>query len=229
LGLKPLLRKHLKNLTLFSKNFFVFHFLANQIDYIFATAEEPISFMLTGGRSAEQLYRYLVTSTDFLSYSKGAIFYFGDERCVPPDHPDSNYNMVMGSLFANGVSEGTLIKRMEVEKYPISKAAMEYEALLPAQVDILLLSVGEDGHIASLFPHQPSLKESVRRVIPVTSPKIPYDRLTITPPVIHSARHVFVMALGDAKVKVYEKAKSDECNIDALPAKMVLDRIWITD
>lgn len=185
--------------------------------------------MLTGGRSAEQLYRFLATSTDFLSYSKGAIFYFGDERCVPPDHPESNYNMVMGSLFASGVPVGTLVKRMEAEKYPISQAALEYEAILPTQVDILLLSVGEDGHIASLFPHQPALKESVRQVIPVKGPKKPYDRLTITPPVIYAARHVFVMALGEAKGKVYEQAKTDPRNIDALPVRMVLDRIWITD
>lgn len=207
----------------------MFDFLANQISSVFPTAEKPVSFMLTGGRSAEQLYRFLATSTEFLSYSKGAIFYFGDERCVPPDHAESNYNMVMGSLFASGVPEGTLVKRMEAEKYPVSQAALEYEALLPAQVDILLLSMGEDGHIASLFPHQPSLKEAVRRVIPVTGPKKPYDRLTITPPVIYAARHVFVMALGEAKAKVYEQAKTDARNIDALPARMVLDRIWITD
>jgi 6-phosphogluconolactonase len=156
-------------------------------------------------------------------------FYFGDERCVPPDHHASNYGMAMGTLFPNGMPKGVQSHRMEADGADVEAAANRYAALLPETIDVLLLSVGEDGHIASLFPHGAALRETVRRVVPVTGPKPPFQRLTITSPVIQSARHVFVMALGEQKRAVYEEALRDPEDIDSIPARLVLNRTWIFD
>ena len=79
-------------------------------------------------------------------------FYFGDERCVPPDHDESNYGMEMQTLFSHGVPIECSVFRMEADAIDIEAAAQRYADLLPDSIDVILLGVGEDGHIASLFP-----------------------------------------------------------------------------
>ena len=183
--------------------------------------------MLTGGRSAGQLYSAWAASPEYPANLNGVRFYFGDERCVSPDHPESNHGMAMRSLFPDGKPEGVQIHRMEADSANVEAAADRYAALLPEVIDVLLLSLGEDGHIASLFPHSAALRETRRRVVPVTGPKSPFQRLSITPPVIQSARQVFVMALGGQKRAVYEEALRDPMDINTIPARLVLNRTWI--
>ena len=100
---------------------------------------------------------------------------------------------------------------------------------LPETIDFMLLSIGDDGHIASLFPNSPALFENERKVVPVIGPKAPYQRITITPSVIQSAKHVYVLALGDEKRRKYEEAILDREDISSIPARLVLDRTWIFD
>ena len=183
--------------------------------------------MLTGGRSAASLYAAWATSSPNPADWQGLHFYFGDERCVPPDHIESNYGMVIRKLFPTGVPQGAVMHRMEADASDQDVAADRYAALLPETIDILLLSVGEDGHIASLFPQSASLHEYAKKVIQITGPKAPYQRLTITPNVIKRARYVFVMAISEQKRAVYEKVLQDPGHIDSLPARLVLKRNWI--
>jgi len=182
------------------------------------------NIMLTGGRSASQLYKEWSPRLNDLNNLE---FYFGDERCVTPNHAESNHRMVMADLFPNGIPAGMNLHRMEAEAADLNSASDAYSKLLPDELDVLLLSIGEDGHIASLFPQSSALHEHSKKVLPITGPKAPYQRLTITPQVIESARHVFVMAIGDQKKVVYEKALQDPNDIDSLPARLVLNRIWI--
>ena len=77
---------------------------------------------------------------------------FGDERCVPPDHDESNYGMAMQTLFSHGVPIECSVFRMEADAIDIEAAEQRYADLLPDSIDVILLGVGEDGHIASLFP-----------------------------------------------------------------------------
>lgn len=185
------------------------------------------SVMLTGGRGAASLYQAWSAYENFSATAQDTHFYFGDERCVPPSHPDSNYLLALEILFAAGIPLNSHLHRMEADARNLDVAAARYATCLPAQIDVLLLSVGEDGHIASLFPHSAALKETERLVVPVVGPKPPHQRLTITPPVIASARHVFVLALGEAKRSVYEEALRDPADIDSIPARLVLDKTWI--
>ena len=87
--------------------------------------------------------------------------------------------------------------------------------------------MGEDGHIASLFPCRPELHEASRKVVPVAGSRLTFRRLTITSPVIEKAHYVFIMAIGNQKRAVYKAALSEPSNIDGIPARLTLNRTWI--
>jgi len=187
------------------------------------------SVMLTGGRSAERLYGVWSELHEF-QLLKGVRFYFGDERCVPADHPESNYGMVMRSLFRRGVPVGCLVFPMDGADPDRDAAARRYDEALPEKMDVLLLGVGEDGHIASLFPGSEALHETGRRVVPVVGPKLPHERLTITPPVINRAGSIFVLAAGAAKAAVLSDLLAAPGNdVLKLPARLVLHATWLLD
>lgn len=184
------------------------------------------SVMLTGGRTAEQLYLAWAKIPEFRRMT-GVRFYFGDERCVPPAHPESNYGMTLRTLFRQGVPLGCAVFRMEADEPNSKDAAIRYGRILPTTIDILLLSVGEDGHIASLFPGSAALQEESLRVVPVIGPKPPRERLTVTPPVIARARSIFVLAIGVVKADILRKALQVPSDSGALPARLVLDATWL--
>ncbi|VUX54856.1 6-phosphogluconolactonase [uncultured Woeseiaceae bacterium] len=184
--------------------------------------------MLTGGKSAEKLYTAWEESSAFCT-ATGIQFYFGDERCVAPDHPESNYGMSMRKLFPKGVPEGCSVFRMEADDPDREASALRYNNELQERIDVLLIGVGEDGHIASLFPGSPELKETDRRVVPVSGPKPPFNRLTITAPVIAEARTVFVLAPGEVKTQILMRALQEPGAVDALPVRLVLGATWLLD
>lgn len=189
----------------------------------------PHSLMLTGGRSATKVYKSWASMPDLMNTFLGVDFYFGDERCVPPNHQDSNYNLTTSLLFPMGVPKNISMHRMEADHIDSEFAAGLYEKLLPKSIDLILLSVGDDGHIASLFPNSSALHEDRRLVMPVLAPYPPYKRFTITPKVIKGARNIVVIAEGVAKKKIYEKALQEPDDIDSIPARLVLNRTWIFD
>ncbi len=184
--------------------------------------------LLTGGSLAKRIYSSWARRLDKYSL-KNVNFYFGDERCVPPDHPESNYGMAAATLFKAGIPQGCAVHRMEAESNDLEAAADRYAALLPELVDILLLGVGEDGHIASLFPYSAALHENKRRVLPINGPKYPFRRLTITPPVILQARSAIILAAGSGKAAVLTEALRVPDNVEALPACLVTSRTWLLD
>lgn len=191
--------------------------------------EGKCSVMLTGGRSAERLYA-VWSEIPELHLHKGVRFYFGDERCVPADHPESNYGMVMRSLFRRGVPARCAVFPMDGADPDRDAAARRYDKALPGKMDVLLLGVGEDGHIASLFPGSEALNETGRRVVPIVGPKLPHERLTITPPVINRAGSIFVLAAGVAKAAVLSNllaVRGDDAL--TLPARLVLRATWLLD
>jgi len=183
--------------------------------------------MLTGGRTAERLYKFWA-DTATLPLERLS-FLFGDERCVPPDHADSNYALVMKTLLAKGVPPGCSIMRMEAENPDREVAAKAYEKLIPKEIDVLLLGMGEDGHIASLFPHSPAFRAKQRSVIPIIGPKPPHERLTITPKVVTCARSIFVLATGAEKGRILAKTVKSQEDLMLLPVGLTLGGTWILD
>ncbi len=135
----------------------------------------------------------------------------------------------MQALFQNGVPTGCSVFRMEADAINLEAAAQRYADLLPDSVDVLLLGVGVDGHVASLFPNNVALQERRRRVLLITGPKPPFERLTITPEVITRARSVFVLATGSAKAVMLSAALKNPNDFVALPARLTLGGTWLMD
>lgn len=202
--------------------------IQNQVASVLAVKAQ-CSVMLTGGRSAEGVYKVWAKLPAFQKMA-GVQFYFGDERCVLPEHPESNYGMAMRTLFEQGIPVGCSVFRMEAEDENREEATKRYEDRLPDKIDILLLGVGEDGHIASIFPGSVALQEKKRKVLAITGPKPPYDRFTITPPVITRASAIFVLAIGEAKGRILAKALQGKEDFDRMPACLALSNAtWLLD
>jgi 6-phosphogluconolactonase len=187
---------------------------------------------LAGGNTPRVVYEGIARVGADFPWSKTQIT-FGDERCVPPDHPDSNYGMARESLLApTNIPEGNVFRmRGEIEQ---AVAADEYEARLAAVAsrfgearyvhDVLLLGLGPDGHTASLFPGSPALDEKVRNVVPVIGPKPPPQRITLTFPIINAARKVIFLASDKSKQTVIDAAQAGD---DRYPSSRVTSATWL--
>lgn len=153
--------------------------------------------------------------------------WFGDERCVPPEDPESNYRMARETLLDRVPVDPVRVHRIEGERPDRDRAAEEYGAALPEALDLIVLGIGEDGHTASLFPGSPALEETVRKAVAIRGPKPPPWRITVTPPVLCAAREVIVLASGESKSKAVARALSDHGDPKETPARIVRDRTWI--
>ncbi len=180
--------------------------IADRIHEIIA-GEGRCALALAGGETPRPVYCLLAKSefSRHIDWQK-VEFYFGDERCVPPDHPDSNYRMAYETLFSSLHIAPVQVHRIEAERPDRDQAAADYDAILPQRLHLILLGMGEDGHTASLFPGSPALDEHVRRVVVVQGSKPPPWRITITPPVIAAAENVLVMVSGEQKAPVIARA-----------------------
>ena len=185
------------------------------------------SLALAGGTSPREMYRRLSTLWA-VPWPQVEIF-FSDERAVPPDSPDSNYRMASEALLSQVPIPSTGIHRMEAERSDLNDVALDYEGLLPASLDILLLGIGADGHTASLFPHAPALTEMHRRVLPVVGGDPLVQRLTITPPVIASASRILMLATGTDKAAAVANALEGPDDVAGVPAQLARHGTWIID
>lgn len=182
---------------------------------------------LAGGTTPRAVHEVLATLPDIPW--EGVHVYFGDERSVPADHPDSNYRMAKESLLERVPIPSAQIHRPDAARADRDAAARAYEAILPAAFDLLVLGIGEDGHTASLFPGSPALNERQRRCIPVIGPKPPPERLTITPPVLEAARSVIVLAVGAGKAAAVSRALEGAWDPLGTPAQLVRNATWFLD
>jgi len=181
---------------------------------------------LAGGRTPQPVYRALAAAGD-VDWNRVDVF-FGDERAVPPDHPESNFRMVQEALLAHVPIPAKRVHRMEAERTDRDAAARDYERALPARLDVVLLGMGPDGHTASLFPRSPALAER-RLVVPVVAPKPPPERLTITPIVIQAAREVGMMATGADKAAMVARATEGPLAVAEVPAQLARRGTWFLD
>jgi len=140
-------------------------------------------------------------------------FFWGDERAVPPDDPESNYGRARELWLEPAGVPLPNIHRMPADDPDAERAARAYEDLLtrtlgtPPRLDFALLGVGPDGHVCSLFPGHPLLRERQRLVAPIAdAPKPPRRRLTLTLPMLWAAELVVVAALGEAKADAMREA-----------------------
>lgn len=198
-------------------------------EYICETAEETIkernifTLVLSGGNTPRLLYEKLASKpiSTRIDWQRTHLFW-GDERFLPPDHPDSNFALALQSLISKVDLPPTNINRILTESRSVHAAADAYEKTLlhffrpPAasdedmnlpSFDLVLLGLGQDGHTASLFPGDAALEETYRWVVAVdgatASPPVP--RITLTLPVLNQADCVIFLVSGSRKRKVFQE------------------------
>jgi 6-phosphogluconolactonase len=204
-------------------------------------ARQRFTLVLAGGGTPRQTYMRLAERpfAERVPWDRTSVF-FGDERCVPPDHAESNYRMANETLLSKVGIPADRVYRMRGENDP-EEAAAEYARTLAAafetkrgglpRFDLVLLGLGLDGHTGSLFPGSPATKEIFRTVVAVhaAAARIP-QRLTLTFPAINAAARVIFLVSGAEKAKVVKAVFSDGA---MQPAAMVRPTdgtlTWIVD
>ena len=189
-------------------------------DIATALSEGARTLVLAGGTTPQRCYELL--SRMDVEWGRVTVL-FGDERCVPPDHADSNYRMAREALL-DRVAPAT-VHRMPAELGPDEGAelyARVVKAMTP--LDVVVLGVGEDGHTASLFPGHPALKAKELAVGIRDSPKPPPERVTLTLPALRRARRVIILATGAGKADAVAKAQRGE-----VPSGMIAGARWLID
>jgi 6-phosphogluconolactonase len=182
---------------------------------------------LSGGTTPRAVHEALAALPD-VPWDRVHVF-FGDERAVPPDHPDSNYRMAKESLLSRVPIPSSQVYRPAAEAVDRDAAARAYEALLPAAFDLVILGIGEDGHTASLFPDGGALLETVRLCVPVIGPKPPPARVTFTPPVLERAYLLLMLASGAGKAEAVARALEGPWDPRATPAQLARRGAWFMD
>lgn len=183
-------------------------------------ADGARTLVLAGGTTPRRCYEIL--SGMDVEWGRVTIL-FGDERCVRPDHPDSNYRMAREALL-DRVAPAT-VHRMPAELGPEEGAELYSHVVASlAPLDIVVLGVGEDGHTASLFPAHPAVHAKGWAIGIRDAPKPPAQRVTLTMPALLGARHVIILATGAGKADAVAKAKRGE-----VPSGMIAGARWLID
>jgi 6-phosphogluconolactonase len=178
------------------------------------------TLVLAGGTTPRMCYELLAR----LDVRWGRVtVLFGDERCVPADHPDSNYRMAREALLDQAAP--ATVHRIPGELGPDDGAAA-YEPIVAGlqPLDIVVLGIGEDGHTASLFPGDAALNSNGWVVGVRNSPKPPPERVSLTLPALRGARRVIILATGAGKAQAVAMAKREE-----VPSGMIAGARWLLD
>ena len=172
--------------------------------------------VLTGGSSVGEAYELAAETKDW----SDASVWWGDERCVPPDDALSNYALAKRTLL-DRLERQPDVHRMRGELDP-AEAAAEYERELDGiEIEVLLLGLGSDGHVASLFAGSPQLEERKRRVTSGPAGLEPWvDRVTLTLPVLLAAAETWFLVTGTDKAEAVRRAFRDPISADT-PASLL--------
>jgi 6-phosphogluconolactonase len=181
---------------------------------------------ITGGSTPRAAYERVAGERHDWS---GVDFWFTDERCVPPDHEHSNFRMAEEALLSRAT--GAKVHRMKGELGPAEGAAdqaREYEAAGRPAFDLVLLGMGPDAHICSLFPGADALGERERPVVGVETPGMAplVSRITFTLPVVNSARQIVFLVTGEDKADAVGRAFSGRRDPTA-PASLVEGEVMV--
>jgi 6-phosphogluconolactonase len=182
--------------------------------------------VITGGGTAEALYPELARGRPDWS---GVEVFFSDERCVPPDDPESNYGMAKRTLL-DAVAPRA-VHRMQGEIDPADAAAVYDETVGAAEpFDVVLLGLGDDAHVAGLFPESPGLVEAAACVV-VDRPD-GLRGLSLTPPALFSGATIVFVVTGSSKAEAVARAVNGDEDVMRCPAAMFRDHgsvVWLLD
>jgi 6-phosphogluconolactonase len=200
----------------------------------------PFRVSLSGGSTPKMLYTLLASDAfrDRFPWRR-VTWYWGDERFVPYDHPDSNYRMTKEAMLAHVPVPPENIHPVPADGAP-EDAALRYEQTLQAAYgatvldparpffDITLLGLGPDGHTASLLPGEPVLEERKRWVVAVSHGR-PEIRITMTYPAIESSRYVAFLVTGKEKAAIFGTIRGGGSQVPSARVRPVGELIWFAD
>ncbi|GHO95557.1 6-phosphogluconolactonase [Reticulibacter mediterranei] len=204
--------------------------------HIVRVAQESIvthgrfTLALSGGNTPKKLYG-LLASEPYVSQIDWNLveIFWSDERCVSPDSPDSNYHMAQEVFLSKVPIPANQIHRTPADEADRDAASEAYAREMRnvfgtngvPKFDLIQLGMGPEGHTASLFPHQASLHEQQRLVMPVSVPKPPPARLTFTPPLLNAAAHILFLVTGADKEEAVQAVLEGDHQPDEYPAQIV--------
>lgn len=184
----------------------------------------PATLAVSGGSSPKRMFEWMAWQPfDW----KALRLFWVDERCVPPDHAESNYRMTREALL-EFVRPGA-VHRIEAE-LPPQEAAARYREVLPDRFDLVHLGMGADAHTASLFPGLPEIEDRTGTAAAVRVEKLNAYRVTLLPRMILGAQKIVVLATGADKRATLQRVFSEAYNPMVLPIQLVADRAdWFLD
>lgn len=189
-------------------------------DVIRSALPERGSVGLTGGGTAKQVYPELAQDPDLWANIE---ILFSDERCVPPDHEESNFKMAARLLLdPAGVR---IVHRMRGEEIPREAAESYHHEVAPVVergIDLLLLGMGADAHIGAMFPHSAALSESDKLCVAVKRPD-GMTGLTLTPPAMLSAKKILLVVTGAGKAEALKRVIHGDEPVPECPARLLAD------
>jgi len=197
---------------------------------------------LTGGTTPERTYDLLATRFELSVDWKEVHFYWGDERCVPPDDPSSNYAMANRTILSKLKVKPEQIHRIRGEDQP-EDGACEYEAELRKslhlgdgefpRLDLMMLGLGANCHMLSLFPGIPALHEQHRLVVPVEVDDRVRHRISMTAPVMNNSARIMFLVSGESKAAAVKTVLEGTDDPERVPAHLVAPKdgvvIWMMD
>ena len=198
---------------------------------------------LSGGSTPRNMYTLIAANAATTLPWDRMFFFFGDERHVPPDDPESNYRMANEALLSKVPVPPANVFRIPAENPDADAAAEMYEqtlrkffALAPGEFprfDLILLGIGPDGHTASLFPETAALQEKTRLVVANWVEKLNTSRITLTLPVLNHARCVAFLVSGIDKAAALHEVLEGKAPAEKYPSKLVQPSegklIWFVD
>jgi len=215
--------------------------VAEWISALAQASDRTFAICLSGGSTPQRLYERLAAPAVASRFPwNRAHWFWGDERFVPHDHPDSNYRMVREALLSRAPIPPDNIHAVPTEGLSPEEAAGAYEktlkhfygadTLAPDRplFDVTLLGIGDDGHTASLFPGQPTLQETRRWTAAVVGAKAE-ARITLTYPALDSSRDVAFLATGAGKRNIVARARAGDPTLPAARVRPVGRLHWFMD
>lgn len=188
---------------------------------------------LSGGSTPRSLYALLADDPVLAKQlpCDRMYFFWGDERAVPPDHPDCNYRMAHETMLSKLPVPEANVHRIHAESMDAHKAAADYDSKLreffrlsPGELprlDLVLLGMGADGHTASLFPRSAALREKEKLAVNVRMEKLKSHRVTLVPPVFNHAIHVLFLVSGAEKAEALKAVLEGEYQPDQVPSQLI--------
>lgn len=204
-----------------------------------ARSKERVYIALSGGSTPKVIFDILAEEYKHKIDWKSLVFFWGDERCVAPDDAESNYGMTKHHLFSKLPIESSNIFRVKGEM-EAGLAAADYSAIIDGEVpkengtarfDLMILGMGDDGHTASIFPHQIDLWQSDSLCEVATHPESGQKRITLTGKVINNSARIVFLVTGSSKAEKVDEIINSKGSFKKYPAALVVpdNLLWMLD